>query len=219
VRVENDVNLAALGEHTAGGGHDADSFAYLNIGSGLGAGIILHGRLHRGARGAAGEVGFLPIGADPFLADRHPERGAMEARLSNRALVEAAERLALAHATALTPPFEVGALFEAARGGDELGRAVVATAARATAICVAGLTAVVDLELVLLGGGIGIHGGELLLPEVRAATAALVPAPPEIRSTVLGDRAVEVGAVAVGLEIARPAVVRRLIDGDSGGGG
>jgi predicted NBD/HSP70 family sugar kinase len=215
VHVDNDVNLAALGERTAGAGRDAGSFAYLNIGSGLGAGIVLHGHLHRGARGAAGEIGYLPVGEDPFERGRREHGGAMEARLSNRALVEHAERLAATTCSSLAAPFDVASLFEAARAGDPLGRAVVSYAARATAVCIAGLTSVVDLELVLLGGGIGIHGGELLLPEVRAATAELVPAPPEIACAELGDRAVDVGAVAVGLEIARESVVRRLVRGEA----
>jgi len=64
--------------------------------------------------------------------------------------------------------------------------------------------------LVLLGGGIGING-ELLLPDVRAATAELVPAPPRIECATLGERAVRVGASAVGLDIAREIVVRRLV--------
>jgi hypothetical protein len=67
---------------------------------------------------------------------------------------------------------------------------------------------------VLLGGGIGINGGDLLLPEVRAATAELVPAPPEIRRSQLGERAVDIGAISVGLEIARETIVRRLIHGE-----
>jgi predicted NBD/HSP70 family sugar kinase len=214
VHVDNDVNLAALGERTAGAGRDVDSFAYLNIGSGLGAGIVLHGQLHRGARGAAGEIGFLPVGDDPFEASRQHHGGAMEARLSSRALVALAERLAATTTSALTAPFDVESLFEAARTGDPLGRAVVAYTARATAVCVAGLTSVVDLELVLLGGGIGING-ELLLPDVRAATAELVPAPPEIKCATHGERAVRVGAIAVGLDLARQTVVRRLVHGDA----
>jgi predicted NBD/HSP70 family sugar kinase len=211
VRVDNDVNLAALGERAAGGGRDADSFAYLSIGSGLGAGIVLHGQLHRGARGASGEVAFLPVGEDPFEAMRRDHGGAMEARLSERALVETAERLSATTPSTLRPPFGVESLFEAARIGDALSRAVVAHAARATAVCIAGITSVVDLELVLLGGGIGIHGGDLLLPEIRDATAELVPAPPAIEQATLGDRAVEVGAVSVALEVARPTIVRRLL--------
>jgi len=212
VVVDNDVNLAALGERRAGAGQDVDSFAYLSIGSGLGAGIVLHGRLHRGARGAAGEVGFLPVGEDPFALSQVGGRGAMEARLSTGGLLAVAERLAGTTTTELAAPFEVADLFAAARAGDALGRAVVAHTARETAVCIAGLTSVVDLELVLLGGGIGTNG-ELLLPDVRAATAALVPAPPRIECAALADRAVTVGAVAVGLERARRAVVGRLVDG------
>jgi predicted NBD/HSP70 family sugar kinase len=210
VRVENDVNLAALGEQARGAGAAVDSFAYLNIGSGLGAGIVLHGRLHRGARGAAGEVGFLPVGADPFAASHLAEGGAMEARLSRRGLEESAVQLADATAGALPPPYEIHALFEAARRGDALGRAVVSRAAREIAVCVASVTAVVDLELVLLGGSIGASN-ELLLPEVRAAIALLVPVPPRIERAQLGDRAVGIGAIAVGLDEARRSLIRGLV--------
>jgi predicted NBD/HSP70 family sugar kinase len=210
VRVENDVNLAALGEQAGGAGRGVDSFAYLNVGSGLGAGIVLHGELHRGARGAAGEVGFLPVGDDPFAASRGLHAGAMESRLSSKGLVAAAERLAETTATTVPRPFDVRALFAAARSGDELGRAVVREAARELAICIAGVTAVVDLELVLLGGGIGASE-ELLLPDVRRAVAQLIPAPPQIDRASLGERAVRTGAVAVAVEAARQAVIRRLV--------
>jgi predicted NBD/HSP70 family sugar kinase len=210
VSVDNDVNLAALGEQRAGAGRGVESFAYLNIGSGLGAGIVLHGRLHRGARGAAGEVGFLPVGDDPFAPSTREHEGAMEARLSSHALVELAERLAATTTSSLSAPFDVQSLFGAARTGDPLGRAIVAHAAREIAVCVAGLTSVVDLELVLLGGGIGING-ELLLPDVRAATARLVPAPPRIECATLHERAVRIGAIAVGLEVARRNVVHRFV--------
>ena len=214
VRVENDVNLAALGEQARGAGASVESFAYLNIGSGLGAGIVLDGRLHRGARGAAGEVGFLPIGDDPIRGSRLAQGGAMEARLSSRGLVESAEELAATTTTSVTRPFEVEALFEAARRGDPLGRAIVGRAAEEIAVCVAALTAVVDLELVLLGGGIGASE-ELLLPDVRAAAALLLPSPPRIERASLGDRAVGTGAIAVALEEARQSVIRRLVDADA----
>ena len=209
-RVDNDVNLAALGEQSAGAGRDVESFAYLNIGSGLGAGIVLHGRLHRGARGAAGEVGFLPVGDDPFATSRREHGGAMEARLSSHALVEVAERLAATTTSSLTAPFDVQSIFDAARTSDPLGRAVVAHTAREIAVCVAGLTSVLDLELVLLGGGIGING-DLLLPAVRTATAQLVLPSPQIECATLHERAVRIGAIAVGLEVTRGNVVRRLV--------
>jgi predicted NBD/HSP70 family sugar kinase len=211
VRVENDVNLAALGEQAQGAGRDVDSFGYLNVGSGLGAGIVLHGHLHRGARGAAGEVGFLPVGPDPFAPEHRAHGGALEARLSSQGLIAEAQRVAADVESALTPPYEVQALFEAARAGDPLGRAVTAYAAREAAMCVASLSAVVDLELVLLGGGIGAND-DLLLPDVRAAVRQLVPAPPRIERASLGERAVRVGAVAVALDSARQTVIRRLVE-------
>jgi predicted NBD/HSP70 family sugar kinase len=209
VVVENDVNLAAIGERHAGAGRGVNSFAYLSIGSGIGAGIVIHGHLHRGVRGAAGEVGFLPVGKDPFAAGS-PGGGAMEAQVSSRALVALAERLAETTPTSVSAPFDVEALFAAARIGDELGRAVVRYTARATAVCIAGLTSVVDLELVLLGGGIGLNAGPLL-PDVRAATASLVPAAPRIECATLGDAAVAAGAVDHGVGIARETILRRLV--------
>lgn len=210
VVVHNDVNLAALGEQQAGAGRGVESFAYLSVGAGLGAGVILDGRLHRGARGAAGEIGFLPVGDDPFAATGREHEGAMEARLSSHALIALAERLAPETTSTLTAPYDVQSLFGAARLGDPLGRTVVSHAAREIAVCVAGLTAVLDLELVLLGGGIGVNR-ELLLPDVRTAIAQLVPAPPRIECAALHERAVRVGAVAVGLEVTLRNVVRRLV--------
>jgi predicted NBD/HSP70 family sugar kinase len=211
VRIENDVNLAALGEQASGGGRGVDNFAYLTVGSGLGAGIVLNGRLHRGARGAAGEVGFLPVGDDPFAATQRTEKGAMERRLSSTGLVEAATRLARTTATALTPPFEVDQLFDAARHGDPLGRTVVAETARSIALCIAGIGAVVDLDLVLLGGGIG-DNDDLLLPDVRTAAAELLPQAPRVERAALGARAVTTGAVAVAVDAAQQTVLRRLVE-------
>jgi predicted NBD/HSP70 family sugar kinase len=211
VRIENDVNLAALGEQANGGGRGVENFAYLTVGSGLGAGIVLNRRLHRGARGAAGEVGFLPVGEDPFTANQGTEKGAMERRLSSTGLVAAATRLATTTATALTPPFEVDQLFDAARHGDPLGRAVVAETARHIGLCIAGLGAVVDLDLVLLGGGIG-DNDDLLLPDVRAAVAELLPLPPRVERAALGARAVTTGAVAVAVDAAHQTVLRRLVE-------
>jgi predicted NBD/HSP70 family sugar kinase len=157
-------------------------------------------------------VGYLPVGEDPFAPANRARGGPMETRLSSQGLVEAAERLAERFETAVPRPFDPQALFEAARTGDPLGRAVVAQTARQMAVCIAGLTAVVDLELVLLGGGIGASG-ELLLPDIREAVSRLVPAPPGIERADLGELAVRTGAVAVGLTLARQAVLRRLLDG------
>jgi predicted NBD/HSP70 family sugar kinase len=210
VRVENDVNLAALGEQAQGAGRDVADFAYLSVGTGVGAGIVVEGRLHRGVRGAAGEVAFLPVGADPFDLSDPRRRGAMEAALSAQGVEAIAARLAGAAAGAAGPALDAESVFASARAGDPLGRAVALETARQIATCVAAITAVLDLELVLLGGGIGANA-DLLLPDVREAIAALVPAPPRVEAATLGERAVATGAVAVGLELALERLIERIV--------
>jgi predicted NBD/HSP70 family sugar kinase len=66
IGLENDVNLAAEGERWHGLGRDVRNFGFLSVGTGVGMGLVLDGKLYRGASGAAGEVGYLPIGADPY---------------------------------------------------------------------------------------------------------------------------------------------------------
>jgi predicted NBD/HSP70 family sugar kinase len=201
--VENDVNLAAVGEFAQGAGQGRASFAYLNVGSGLGAGLVIDGRLYRGRHGAAGEVGYLAVGSDP-AATTTTSQGAMEKRLSHDGL--------LSFARSLEPdaPQDLRLLFAQARRGDRLGRAVVAEATDALAVCIASINAVVDLDLVLLGGGIGLQGDVLIEP-LRAATAALVPYPPEIQTGALGDQATLAGAAAIGVQRARQTLLRRCL--------
>lgn len=206
--VENDVNLAALGELARGAGRGRDSFACLNVGSGLGAGLVLGGRLHRGRHGAAGEVGYLAVGSDP-ASNVTPSRGAMETRLSHDAVVKFAREL---RPDAPDDPRE---LFDLARAGDPLGRETVERTARELAVCIASITAVVDLELVLLSGGIGAQG-DLLVDPTRRATAALVPYAPEIECAALGDHAVLAGALATGAERALALAIKRAVGRQSG---
>ena len=201
--VENDVNLAALGELARGAGQGRASFAYLNVGSGLGAGLVIDGRLYRGRHGAAGEVGYLAVGADP-AANTTSSQGAMEKRLSHDALVNFARSL---DPDAPSDPRE---LFARARRGDRLGRAVVAEATEALSVCIASINAVVDLDLVLVGGGIGLQSDVLIEP-LRASTAALVPYPPEILPGALGDQATLSGAAAIGAQLARRQLVSRSL--------
>lgn len=223
--VENDVNLAALGERDRGAGRGATSFMYLSVGSGLGAGLILSGQLYRGRNGAAGEVGYLTSstgavdgmgaadGVDapdgPEAADGPSEtttnRGPMERRLSHQAIA--------ARIKALDPeaPGDPRELFDRARAGDPVGRTIVAETIEALADCIASVTAVLDLELVLIGGGIGTQP-DLLLEPVRHATAARVPYVPSIEIGALGDHAVLAGAASVGAELARSSTLRRCLD-------
>ena len=191
VSVENDINLAAVGEHWRGVGRGVENFAFLSVGTGLGAGIVIRSELHRGFHGAAGEVDFA-LGA---VGDRDDP---CAAAISAVAAAWASENEI---ATTLEPPFAVPAIFGAARAGDELGRAVVAEAARRIAVHIAPIAAVADLELVVLGGGIGVNG-DLLLTPIREQLGAQLPFAPRVEISSLGDAAVLTGALATGLRSA-----------------
>jgi len=211
---ENDVNLAAIGEREFGQGLTTDTYAYVLLGTGVGAGIVLNGELYRGSRGAAGEVGFLPIGADPFALAAGTHSGALERRLSGDAIVAHARALAATVPTELAEPYTTPQLFDAARRGDPLGRAVTDYAAREIALVVATLGVVLDVGLVMLGGGIGSRS-EFLLGAVREFLSQLMPWPPTVTIASLGDGSIRLGAVARGLDAAVLGVVRELVAADA----
>jgi predicted NBD/HSP70 family sugar kinase len=185
VTLENDVNLAALGEQWLGVARGVDDFVFLSVGTGLGAGLVLGGKLHRGHHGAAGEVDYALAGLAQQI---DPSAGAVSSLAST---------LAAGGATSLEPPFDVRTIFAAARGGDSVARAVVDENARRIALHIASVAAVADVELVVLGGGLGANG-DLLLAPVRALLPQWLPYPPRVEVSSLGEAAVLTGALAVG---------------------
>ena len=187
VLVENDVNLAALGERRLGVARGIDDFVFLSVGTGLGAGLVLRGDLQRGHHGAAGELDYVSAGLD------------REVDPCAAALSETAERLASADGvvTTLAAPYDARSVFAAARAGDAVARAVVAEEARRIALHIVPIASVTDVGLVVLGGGIGANAE--LLDAVRPLLAHWLPYPPRVEISSLGDGAVLMGALAVGL--------------------
>ncbi len=193
VTLENDVNLAALGEHWQGVARGVDDFVFLSIGTGMGAGLVLNGELHRGHHGAAGEVDFALVGLGQ---DVDPCAGAISAYAAR--LV--AERGA-ATDTMLRQPFDARAIFAAARAGDALAQDIVDEVARRIALHVVPIAAVTDVSLAVLGGGLGANG-DLLLRPVRELLGRWIPYPPQVDVSSLGEAAVLTGALAIGLRTA-----------------
>ena len=98
VALDNDANLAAVGERTYGSGRDARTFVYVSVGTGIGMGVIIDGELYRGAHGAAGEVGYLPLGEDERRRRGGRDarrRGILEEAASADAVVRTAKRLGM----------------------------------------------------------------------------------------------------------------------------
>jgi predicted NBD/HSP70 family sugar kinase/DNA-binding CsgD family transcriptional regulator len=198
VVLENDINLAALGEQWRGVAEGVDDFVFLSVGTGMGAGLVLGGNLHRGHHGAAGEVDYALAGLG---IEVDPSGGTLD-NLTTRLAAETGTN------TRLLPPYEGRAIFAAGRTGDELARAVVAEVARRIALHVASISAVADIALVVLGGGLGVNG-DLLLEPVRNHLAEWLPYPPRVEVSSLGEAAVLTGALAVGLRSALESVFTR----------
>jgi predicted NBD/HSP70 family sugar kinase len=185
VFLENDINLAALGERWRGVARGVDDFVFISIGTGLGAGLVLRDELHRGHTGAAGELDYLRVG---MTEDIDPCAGAL---------------VAYAQEIGAPPPHDPRSIFAAARGGDPVSRQVVAEAARRIALHLTPIAAVTDVGLVVLGGGIGANAD---LVAIRGLLAGWLPSPPRVEASSLGDGAVLTGALAVGLRAARENV-------------
>lgn len=206
--VENDANLAALSERSFGWGSSASTFVYITIGTGVGMGIILNGALYRGSRGAAGEIGFLPFGADEAVEESanisESYLGMFEEATAAGAIVRQGQKFGL--------PSSARQIFDAAQQGDEKALAVVEQEGFLLAQAVAVVTAVLDPELIVLGGGIG-QRGELLIPPLERRLAQLTPLRPRVVVSKLGGDSVLLGSIATALEVAHHLVFQNHVNG------
>jgi predicted NBD/HSP70 family sugar kinase len=200
VHIENDVNLAALGELWKGLGRTRDNFAYLWIGTGVGLGLVIDGRLYRGAHGLAGEIGHLPIGIGEEPVAAADEAGpAGRGWFASSAVADAIVQLASTRG--MTGPLTLRSVFSLARKGDPLAREVVEVEAKLLARAVSTIAAVVDPELVILGGGVG-HNGDLLVEPIERELRSITPLSMPVVTSALGTDAVLHGAVGTAISAA-----------------
>ena len=205
VSFENDVNLAALGEHSRGVGQDVSNFVFLWVGTGIGLGIIVDGRLYRGAAGAAGEIAYLPVGP----GDPHDPAYRRRGQLEETAAAAAVARIARDHGMKSPSAKNV---FAAARRGDPAAADVVDLIAARIALAIAAVVPVLDPALVILGGGIAGNGGDLLCGPIERELHRLSPFRPRLAVSALGDEVVLHGAVATALAAAQETVFDRVRD-------
>lgn len=186
VEIENDVNLAMLGEQALGCASHCRNAAFLALGTGAGLGLLIDGKLFRGARGSAGEIADLPLGRDPS-SPAAVTSGAFELEVGSLAIVDRYRRQGGADAVTVRD------IFRLLQEGDEIAAAVLDTTARWVALAVATLQSLLDLELIVFGGSIGMRPE--LYERVRQALPALFSRPINIAPSRLGDRAGLIGAV------------------------
>ncbi|MGA1837507.1 ROK family protein [Herbiconiux sp. 11R-BC] len=199
VKVENDVKAAALGAYhlmTAESGLTARSMAYLNLGTGLAAGLVIDGALWRGARGTAGEIGHIPVDPQGVLCPCG-QRGCLETVASGSAI---------ARQWATDDPIPARSLLAAAEAGDRAAQAIRSLLVDNVAAAVRVLVLTVDVEIVMIGGGLS-NLGDWLLDEVRRVLASWAVESPFLASLGLESRvllvpagfpAAAVGAALVG---------------------
>lgn len=190
VMFENDVNAAALGEYWEAGQSAFNHFAFISIGTGVGLGLVLNGVLLRGATRAAGEIAYLPLGADPTLATSR-ERGALENTLGADGIMR---RYRDAGGSA---PISVRDIFDRYNAGEDIARQTIAETARLAALAVVSVISVIDPDRVVLGGNIGVR------PELVRLVNDLMPSlqrhPTPVEVSRLGPRATVLGAAAMSL--------------------
>jgi predicted NBD/HSP70 family sugar kinase len=191
VIIENDVNLAARGEQWRGHGTGVRNFVFIALGTGVGMGIIADGHLLRGARGVAGEIGYLPIGGDPY-DPRGFTLGTFETAVGAAGI---AGRYA---GFGGRSGASVRDIFAALEAGDAAARTTIEETARLIAPAIAAVGATLDPEVVILGGSIGVR--QELIDAVRRVLPRCTPAPPRIEASVLGSRAGLVGALGVAVD-------------------
>lgn len=186
--VENDINLVTVAEQATGFGREISNFAVLSVGSGLGSGLVLNGSLHRGHRGAAGEIFYVPFG-DPH------DRARTATNPSGDRIAELTRQLAKDYSsTSLQEPYTTVDILSAAKAGDKLASAVIALEAERIALYIGALSAVADVEVVVLSGGIGRQADFFITP-IRNLVSEILPYPPRIEVSQLGDRGILVGAL------------------------
>ena len=189
VFVENDVNLAALGEHWLTKRGDKDDLIYVSIGTGIGAGLVVGGQLHRGSSGAAGEIGYLPFGADPF-EDESLKVGALER-------VTATQAIKNGYAKATGKTLSVPEIFDAAASGDDAAQTALDEIARQVARAMAALAAVMDPTCIVVGGSVGTR--DELFGGVEKYVSMCFPRAVQIEKSVLGNHAALAGGTSVAL--------------------
>ena len=210
VFVDNDANLGALAELWWGAGSSIDDLAYIKVATGVGAGLIINGRIFRGSGGIAGEIGHTSI--DP----NGPQcvcglRGCLTTFIGTPALLERAKTELRAAGSDRRPPASIDELVNAALDGDPMSVALIQYAGERLGIGIANMLNLLNPKTVVLGGGI-TRASELLLEAVRRTIRGLsLPASishADIRTTGLSEWGIAVGAATLVLQVAldKPAL-------------
>jgi glucokinase len=199
--VDNDVNLAAVGESWLGAAQQSRDFVFMAIGTGVGAGIVLDGHLYRGSCWAAGEVGYMLLPGTAVIPARSDEPGALESLLGGEGIRAQWEQRWCAEKTQLPKTLSATEIFDHAGDGEPLARAILCESATLLAYAIYDITRILNCPLFVLGGSVGLH------PALGEATRAILEKwklrqGPRVMQSALGADAQLLGAIRAALDVA-----------------
>ena len=195
VRIENDVNLAALGELHFGAGRGARTIVCISPGTAIGGAVIIDGKLLRGHHDSAGELGLMLPGPQ-FLSWRDRDWGVLEDIASGTGIAKRGRKAVQDQGLPLPPDgLRAEDVFAAAAEGAAWATAILEETIDYLAVAVANLQAVLDPERIILGGGIA-SASDRIIPGIEQRLAPVLPIVPSIVRSELGYRAGVLGAVA-----------------------
>jgi len=208
--IDNDVNLAALGESRAGAAIGIRDFVFLAVGTGIGAGIVLNSALFHGTKWTAGEIGYMVVpGATEEPAERD-QPGALESVAGGEGIKNEWRRMWSKDKTALPRDLSATEIFDSAvNDGDPLAQIILQQSARTLAYAIYNMSLILSCPLFVLGGSVGLH------PALCSATHTILQqrsarSLPQVKPSALGIDAQITGAIRLALDVALARSERNL---------
>ena len=198
--VDNDVNLAAIGESWVGAAQGISNFVFLAIGTGVGSSIVLNGLPFRGATWAAGEIGYMLVSDTSDNAVNRGEPGALESIIGGEGIKTQWQNLWSTENTSLPKDLTATQIFDHAEDGDALARTILQQTARILSRAIYNVSLVLNCPLFVLGGGVGVH------PVLCSATQSMLDqlnmrSQPQLTRSALGTDAQLIGALRGALDL------------------
>jgi glucokinase len=220
VALENDANMATSGENWRGVAREAKNFVFIALGTGIGSGVFADGRLIRGRTGAAGELYRLNVEWQRWDED-FGDTGYFESQVSGLGIAAEGRkqlgRLSSAGARrarageGLAEERDAYFVFDAFRRGDGKARAVLEKVFTMLGVGIADLVAVLDPDLIVLGGGVTRGASEFMLAVAERVARRVQPGAPPIKLSTLGHNAQTYGAICSAMTLARERILSKLL--------
>jgi glucokinase len=200
VYLDNDANMAAIGEHSRGIAQGVNDFVFVALGTGIGSGIFLDGQLRRGHNGFAGELFRMNLEWSRWQ-EEFPDSGYLESYVSGLGLASDGKKLLSGdNGSTAAGSRDARFVFEAFHRGDVTAQKLIERSFAMLGVAAANLVSILDPELMVFNGGLVRGAPALLLETVKKVVSTIHPKPPRIELSALADKAQIWGALATVLE-------------------